>query len=370
MKHEPLWKGPESDHALGGVTQSLIGATLICSERARLKLIEGLAPPKEFNYKIEYGNMFHVCEEHTAAKKDWEKPLLTYARNLVDQWGNDLSAEINKWYNVCKVQYPIYLKNWKGHEDEKLRKPLYQEEVFKIPYKLPSGRTVYLRGKFDSVDTIGKEIWIKENKAKGTVNKEKLLAELFLDLQSMTYSTAMVEDMKQKGYDKKFKFGGVRYNVIKRPLSQGEFCIKQKKGRGKANVGAETEKQFYDRLRTVIKDNTKYFFHRMKIGISQEDLGVFQGRCLNPILENLCDDYEWWSWCKILAKEVYALDKGVYDYKTREEVFPQHRRRHFLFPHGLFHTTLEGFTSPYDEYLQTGNKRNLVRIDNLFEELQ
>lgn len=154
LPKQPLWKGPCSDEQLGGVTQSMLGSFIVCQERFLIKTIKGLKPQEGFSHRLEYGNMWHICEEALAIRQSWEKPLKDYAVCLGARYPND-RWEIEKWYNVCKVTFPIYVKYWEKHRDEKKRTPVFQEKVFKVPYELPSGRTVYLRGKFDAVDIIG-----------------------------------------------------------------------------------------------------------------------------------------------------------------------------------------------------------------------
>jgi len=52
------WQGPEED----GLTQSMINLFLICRERFRVQVMEGLAPVDQFNHRIEYGQMWHTAE--------------------------------------------------------------------------------------------------------------------------------------------------------------------------------------------------------------------------------------------------------------------------------------------------------------------
>src|SRR5688572_23342153 len=89
----PLWKGPESDDPNGGITFSALSRFLCCRERFRLVMIEGLRPADGFNHKIEYGQMWHACEEaHAAAgTKSYSGPLpmgalRDYAQDLCKQY--------------------------------------------------------------------------------------------------------------------------------------------------------------------------------------------------------------------------------------------------------------------------------------------
>src|SRR5690606_23846750 len=91
-------------------------------------------------------------------------------------------SQIQHWWQVCKTQFPIYLDYWKKHPDVKNRKTILPEYTFKVPYKLPNGTTVYLRGKFDSVDSIGGKIYLQENKCKGDIDQNALTQQLRFDL--------------------------------------------------------------------------------------------------------------------------------------------------------------------------------------------
>jgi len=65
-RREPLWKGPCSTDDNGGITFSLLSRWLVCRHRFYIYAIQGIQPMREFNHRIEYGSMWHVCEEHFA----------------------------------------------------------------------------------------------------------------------------------------------------------------------------------------------------------------------------------------------------------------------------------------------------------------
>ena len=181
--------------------------------------------------------MWHICEEYYAGGTDWSKPLKEYCIALARKFPMDQS-QVDKWYRVCQLQFPIYVTYWEQHPDVKARTPLLQEVSFKVPYVLPSGRTVLMRGKWDSVDLIGEGreagIYLQENKTKGDPNEEAIERQLTFDLQTMWYLTALQsycdqhEDVGFNLHGKRLK--GVRYNVIRRPLSGGKGSIVQGKG--------------------------------------------------------------------------------------------------------------------------------------------
>ena len=125
----PLWKGPEVD----GITQSLLSRWLYCRERFRLRVVEGLAAVKRFNVRLEYGNLWHACEEALAQGLDWRDVLGKEAQQLGDEY-RESRQEIEKWWNICATQFPIYVDYWAQHEDVKNRESVYAEEAFAIPY--------------------------------------------------------------------------------------------------------------------------------------------------------------------------------------------------------------------------------------------
>src|SRR4029079_10803601 len=108
---------------------------------------EGFSGPKG------YGDMWHVCEEAKADGQDWESFLAVHCKKVAREFPTQ-SHEINKWFNVCRVQFPLYMDWWQHNPDEKQRTPLAQEMTFSVPYTLPSGRLILLRGKWDAIDYI------------------------------------------------------------------------------------------------------------------------------------------------------------------------------------------------------------------------
>lgn len=372
---KPLWDGPESDSAMGGITFSLLSRVLVCKERARLLLVDGIKAADDFNPRIEYGNMWHVCEEALAKDSPWAIKLKTYCQELVKKY-QPQQEQVQHWYKVCQAQFPHYVDWWAKHEDVKARTPVYQEKVFKVPYELQSGRTVYLRGKFDSVDIIGKGkdrgVYLQENKTKSDIDQPSLMCQLTFDLQTMMYLVAL-GCYDGADWDQAIPIRGVRYNVIRRPLGGGRNSIRQHKP-SKSNPSGESAEEFYNRLSDLIKneiepDKTHYYFMRWKSDVSKKDINKFVTTCFDPILENLCDDYEWWAFCK---KEGIKAFDDVGSRFNRALNFPQHCPRHFRFPYGVWNPLMEGYSSDLDEHLHTGSMVGLQYLKDgseLFREL-
>jgi hypothetical protein len=294
-KQTPVWGGPEKE----GITSSLLSRFLACRERFRLLVIEGLKPVDRFQHKISYGNMWHVCEEHHAAETAQRTPLL-------------------------------------------------QEHVFDIPYKLLSGRVVKLRGKMDGVDLVTNGIWLVEHKTKGDVKPEQLRRQLSFDLQTMMYTVALLHSEKIGSMPYTFK--GVRYNVIRRPLSGGKGSIVQKKG--SKNVPAETTEEYYARLAQYIKDEPENYFYRWNVTILPRDIERFKQRFLNPILEQL---YLWWD---LVSHPAFGKNPFVCG-----------QAYHWQHPFETWNPLDEGGSSELDAYLQDGSEVGLTRTNDLFPEL-
>lgn len=355
QEKEPIWKGPEVD----GITQSLLSRFLVCRERFRLYVVDGLTEQDQFNQSMEYGNMWHICEEAYASEIDWVEKLKLYCVSLCNTYKLQ-QEQISKWYNVCLQQFPIYVRYWKNDSDEKKRIPLLQEQTFCVPYELPSGRVVKLRGKWDSVDLIGKgknaKIWLQENKTKGEIKEEQLRRQLTFDLQTMFYLVALVDAPLGQmisgeifdlinGYLPSIQ--GVRYNVILRPLAGGRGSIRPHKAT--KTKPAETMRSYYARLAGIIEVEPERYFMRWKVAISQEDISKFKQEFLDPCLEHLCEWYE-----LVVQKSCFALLT---------------RNLHYRLPYGVYNPLAKDRTTELDEYLISGSKVGLRQVNNLFPEL-
>lgn len=356
-----LWRGPYED----GITNSLLSKFLNCRHRFWLKVVLGLSEDEGFRHALEFGQLWHEAEEAHAARQDWKAAIGRYADKLRGQYPT-AEAEIRKWSNVAKAAFPAYIDYWRGHQDTKKRVPLVEESAFKVPLRLPSGRIIFLRGKFDSVFGIKSgrayEGWLQENKSKGTIDEVGLQKSTPKNLQTMIYQTALrsIQMAVAAGEDgaKYLDHGGNRlveafnqgldikgtiYNVVRRPLSD-QRAIRQKV--------KETEKQFFHRLETEIRKKPDYYFLRWKINLPQSDIVAFHRESLLPILETVCD---WW------------------DSIQADPMDPFKSPHHFVFPFGVEQGLTMAFRGggrgDFFDYLTTGTRTGLVRVETLFPEL-
>jgi len=338
----PLWKGPEVD----GVTQSMLGSFLVCRERFRLKVIEGLAEADEFSHALEYGNLWHVCEEHG---KDYAEPLKAYTKSLCRKYPLQ-QEQIVHWMKVCKTQFPVYIKHWKNYNKREKIETLRSEQVFSVPYKLPSGRAVILRGKWDNVCTAEKKLHVWENKTKGEIVEQLLTRQLTFDLQTMFYFVAFQENTQQGYMENYGDPKGLIYNVVRRPLAGGKGSIRKHQPT-KSNPLGETDEHFYGRLQGIIEEDPEYFFMRWKVGISKADAEKFKREFLNPILEQLCQWYDF-----VTCNSDPFSGKGPIGI-------------HWRHPYGVWNPMDRRRPSEMDDYMASGSELGLVHKDKLFEEL-
>lgn len=371
-KLDPLWKGPHID----GVTQSLLSLFCFDRERFRIKVIEGLGEENAFYPKMEFGNMWHVAEEAHNAGEDWLKPVVDYARQLCSDYPTS-QDDINKWYNVVKTTFPIYLDYWEENQPDMKVYSFLQEISFRIPYKLPSDRIIFLRGKWDTVDQIqmsGEKNWslyVQDHKTKGNINELQLQRQLTFDLQTMTYVVAL-EALKELSKEPNRAYelgvfphmdpelvamlskplGGIRYNVIRRPLSGGRGTIRPyaEKNLKSGYTPPESDENFYGRLAAIINEEPEYYFMRWLVTIGKKDIDKFKNEFLNPCLEQLCD---WWG----VMSNPKSTDWDI-------------NRVHFRLPYGVYNPIVEGYSTPVDTYLENGSILGLRRAISLFKELE
>lgn len=378
-RKEPLWLGPCDSSDRGGITFSMLNRFMNCRERFRLYSIEGLQTTPRFDHKLEYGNMWHVCEEavgdHQKNKdrKEYQytgwteqqramQDLQGYAKKLCQKYPFQRD-DVGHWYEVCKRQFPLYLEHYKSRDGftDKLgvKTSLMPETVFRVGYTLPSGRLVYLRGKWDWVFLAGGNIWLKEHKTKGDPDSMQIEQQLSMDLQTMMYLVALQGEQGQGMRQVTHSVGvnlciapiaGVLYNVVRRPLSGGKGTIRQHQP-SKSNPAGESKEAFYERMAQYIKEDPMHYFMQWEVRVSPEEIQSFKRTCLNGLLSQLTEWYDW-----ITAAMHAGSD-------------PFTNPIHWKHPYGCKNYLDEGYTSEYDTFLKTGNEVGLTRSDKLFEEL-
>lgn len=349
----PLWKGPEED----GITFSLLSRFICCPERFRLQVVEGLVTKQKFNPSIEYGSMWHACEE---AGDQWEDGLGDYCAKL-DRKYPLAREDIVHWYELCLAQFPEYVKYWSRHPEQVTKTELMKEDAFNVQYRLPSGRIVRLRGKRDGVDLIEanktKGVWLQENKTKSQIDSAKIQRQLRYDLQTMLYIISMREEQSYLG-DNTFKartsyrvgkerhfypIMGVRYNVVRRSAHKSAASMLKK----------ITE--------DIADGRGGEWFSRWNVEITDKDVEKFRRQTLDPLLERLC---AWWETLNT-AKTIPGRKEMADPFSLTCNGIPLH----YQHPFGVYNVLDEGGSSDLDAYLETGSEVGLERTNNLYPEL-
>ncbi len=355
LTKKPLWPGPGGEGPQGGISQSLLGRFLACRARAKVHLIDGWQGPDAFKPALEYGNLWHCCEEAnemweaTNTKRGWRAALKAHITELANKYPMD-REKISHWYSLCEEEYAIYLDYWQEEGEIVGREPLLREQNFDVPYTLPSGRKVRLRGKWDGLDLIetpkmtasGKRIpnatekglYLYENKTKSQIDAPKLQKQLSFDLQTMFYLVAL--QMTENISSKPFPIKGVLYNVIKRSQHKSATSMVKK-------------------IHEDLDDNRGgEWFGRWTVDITPQEIETFKKEFLHPVLENLC------VWYDIVTN----LD-GL----RHVSAFDLTRMMHWRHPNGMYNPVDENGGTEVDNYLNTGSTVGLVKIKTLFPEL-
>jgi hypothetical protein len=186
------------------------------------------------------------------------------------------------------------------------------------------------------------------------VREAQLRRQLRFDLQLGIYLVAL-RYTQMDSYEPwgRLAIGGVRYNVVRRPLSGGKGSIVRHKPT-RSNPEGESKEAFFLRLRDIIAESPQDYFMRWDVGITPSDILKFRRECLDPILEQLCD---WWE----------AMQDCDGDYFRPPT---PHGYVHWRHPFGVYDALNEGGSSDLDEYLETGSTVGLERASTLFPELE
>lgn len=310
--------------------------------------------------------MWHACEEGLSSPGGaWWDKLTAHVSEEMKVHATQ-RAEIAYWSRICYAQFTEYVKYWREHDDVRNRTPIAQEKVFDVRYPLPSGRTARLRGKFDAVDVLGaSSVFLQENKTKSELDEVSLQRRMQFDVQSMMYLTVLglIQEAgawrhwgrcEQAAMLDAGRIAGVLYNVVRRPLSGGKGSIKPHaaKTTKKKYVPAETEVEFIERLRRdYIAAEPDKWFYRVKCHLATGEVERFKRQFLTPILESLCDWYDW-----------VTSEGGRCD--------PFASSLHWRYPFGVYNAIDETGASEYDAFLATGSEAGMSRVTDVFPELK
>lgn len=343
-----LWQGPVED----GITYSQLCKFLVCRERFRLYMVEGLREPETFRHPLEFGNLWHIAEEHFSGGRQWTKPVLDYANKLTMQYPGS-EKDILKWAKIAIKLYPLYIEYYASTETKRI--PVAEESSFRIPYITQTGNQVTLRGKIDCIYDSPSGRMIQENKTKGDIDAEGIQKAIPLNLQTMIYRTAIeslvVLPRTKIPKDSQALWGllhksprgfyGTLYNVIIRPLSD-RYSIRQKK--------AESIDEFIERIAANVTKTPERTFFRWNVRITHQDVERFTQRVLDPLLDSLLC---WWESIKT------------------DPFNPWKSPLHYMTPYGVYNPLASGFRGDYFQFLtgDESHKWKLQKVSNLYPEL-
>lgn len=319
----PVWEGPCGHGPNGGVTQSLVSRFLTCRARFNAQFVDGWRTPDYYNGRMEFGNLWHAAEEHPDG---WQAAMQAEAVRQAKRYPLDRDA-VNQSYALCRMLF----EEWQAYRqtlNEKPAVPVWREKVFDVPYTLPDGTVVRLRGKMDGGDRIGPDVWLNEHKTRSQLDRADTERQLTFDLQTMFYLTAL---HAQKVYP-----AGVKYNVVRRSTHK----VTAKDG-GVAG--------FVERIRQMVREQPDEWLGRWTVHVTRADVQRFRAECLDPLLKQLC------CWYAAVTGGVGAL----------VPTWAQHWRH----PFGSVNWVDEAGGTDMDEYLSTGSTVGLSRCDRLFDEL-
>jgi hypothetical protein len=262
-----LWKGPYID----GVTQSMIGKFVQCPYRFYLYAILGLAEDKPLNENLIWGDCYHKGLETLIKTKNLQQAMadtLLYRQDKYPQAPSTYDVSLTRM--LLRFSLNTYGGEWET------------EVTFRHSYKLPSGRTIVIRGKKDAIKYQDEERTkiLGEHKCKGFVDPVKTAREISQDRQVNLY--CYLHDIEW-----------VNYDLILIPES-----VKYKPAR---NFN-ETPQGYMERLFTgpcgnygmfPINTNASQWVHHATYFLPREDQERYWSETLIPDMERMC---EWWEY--------------------------------------------------------------------------
>jgi hypothetical protein len=261
-----------------GISPTSLLKFLECRERFRIYKVEKLVPMVATD-ALSFGGLFHdMLDIYTEGKT--KAAVLRYLTQRMQ--GKDQQAQYDA--RVCYTVFEAYLERYA--ELDRDRHYLGNEEAFKVPCVLPSGRRINLKGRMDQVFRKNGKIILQETKTKSRIDKVLINHSMPLNLQTMFY-VYCYEKKHGKLVDE------VLYNVIRRPQSR----------QGKK----ETFEDFLTRLRDDMDKRSDTYFYRHTTELSPPMMETFLYQVLFPALEQLC---MWWESIRHSPFDPWKLPDG------------------------------------------------------------
>lgn len=278
-----------------GVTSSFLGTFLTCREQCRLHYCEGLQS-RSLSLALEFGTCCHWVLEQaygevgnnlvpgTEEVQDW---LLTYEKKWKAETPKPTPKQLEQQelvYGLAEQVLPTYFWRWIGDFTGKykygtggLATPKEWEsleEVFKVDFTFPDGKTVPIRGRRDGVflDAKGK-LWVFDTKCRSVIVEDDLMETLPLDLQQMLYLSVTEQEFGRMP-------AGVQMNIIRRP--------------GQRRGTEEKLPEFLERVRKDVSNPKRFdhYFIRQQMSLVKSELEAWRQKQLAPLMQDVRD---WWE---------------------------------------------------------------------------
>ena len=289
-----------------GVTYSFLDEWLMCREQARLSYVEGWSS-RGLAVPLDFGIAFHDCLEWIAKGRS---PKTIHTKILAPYLEKKLSGKnklrpdevikLTELLRSVEVVFKEYHAYWENYDTS--MQYIYQEAAFQVEHTLSSGKKMPLRGRWDAVYKENGKIWLMENKTKGQIDEEGILASLPFDLQTMLYVHCLQEHLGKK-------VEGVLYNVIRRP------GLRRKK--------TEQINEFVERVQDDVVNRPQHYFMRWRVEFLEEDITNWVTKSLNPILEQV---QQWWD---SIAKNPFKPDSPLH-YQNPTALFTKYGRSRYF----------------------------------------
>jgi hypothetical protein len=263
------------DPARDGITQGLLAMWMHCRQKARW-FLQGYSP-KYSSMGLVYGEIGHAVLEmvysdvqtHRLKSFPSRAILKAYLATIEKKWLSEHPRADKKSlehlelsFLIAEATLPIYFEYWV--KDIKEMKWQALEHEFKILFF-----GTLLRGKVDGTFNNPK-LWLFESKFKSRISEEDLVDTLPLNFQVNFYLLALYLSTK-------ILPSGVLYNIIRR------IGLEQR--------SKETITQFAARCIEDIRKRPEFYFIRMEVAITKEEILDFQKELGIMVAEFLA----WWK---------------------------------------------------------------------------
>ena len=292
-----------------GVTYTFLAEFLQCRESARLSYVEGWSQ-KGLIEALEFGSAIHKCLEAAASgdPHNYDRVLNLHRKERLPYLQPGVIHDFDRIMDMARIVFPRYYAYWLakgGMEHQPDATFLSSEEKFEIPYTLPDGRIINIRGRFDAVLNYKGQIWLMEDKTKSVVD-DRITDYLPHDLQTMLYCHAIKQVYGQT-------VSGILYNVIRRPgLRLGK---------------KETVPELLTRIQQDVGERPEHYYLRWMVALAPDDVANWSSRVLTPVLNQVC---LWWDEVSQNPFDPWSIPNRIHHFQNPEGLYTKYGRSNYF----------------------------------------